>query len=204
MGWILPCGVKGSGYVASLLALSTASWAQSEATRPQASGPVTIGEFVGAVVTARIIQEQVIRRDGNQFPVRQQADLHLVVRSNTKIERQIYQTSYSPRGVRKANSGKLSFTLEQPTEPKFLGSGHAVWFFDKETLTNLRVYKGGAFKREILFARGASGLTCTVTDAFLREDGVGSIELRSAVDGTPVKLISSKQVSSSCQVTKPK
>lgn len=145
-------------------------------------------------------------RDGNRFPVRQQNDVQLVLSANNKLEGSIDVTSHTPRGVRKGKSPSFSFTLEQPRElqKQFLGIGNAVWFFENGTLINLRTYKGGAFKREFAFARAAGGFTCTVTDTYAREDGVRSIEMRSAADGAPVTVISSKQISSRCQVVKPK
>ena len=194
--------------IVGLVVVSALAWGQPVASQVP-TGQVSVGEPVtsveldGAVVNARTVYQQVLRRDGQQFPVRLQNDVHLSITSN-KIEGNIDLISYTPRGVRKGKSPKFSFTLEQSQEVKnkFLGSGNAVLFFADGTLINLRTYKGGAFKREITFARVGDGFACSIQDTFAREGGIGSIEMRSAVDGAPVTVISSKQTSSSCQVAK--
>lgn len=152
-----------------LVIMATPGAAQSETASPPADGEVTIAELVGAVISARTVFTQVMRRDGNQFSIRQQNDVRLEVKSD-KIEGQIDTISYTPLGVRKGKSRKFSAVLEQPKEVKFLGAGHAVWFFDKSTLTNLRTYTGGAFKRQIAFARTADGYTCAAQDAYARQE----------------------------------
>ena len=52
----------------------------------------------------------------------------------------------------------------------------------------------------IAFARDKEGLTCTVSETFAREDGVGTIYLDSFVDGVSVIVVSYKQLSSRCRV----
>ena len=61
----------------------------------------------------------------------------------------------------------------------------------------------GGFKRTIHFARdGADTFTCKIEAAYLREDGVGRVATRSAIDNVPFTILSAKQVSSSCKVSK--
>jgi hypothetical protein len=67
----------------------------------------------------------------------------------------------------------------------------------------VRTYKQGAYRGNFALARGADGLTCTVTESFGREGSRGAIVMESAVDGKLFAVISSKQVSSTCRVAKP-
>ena len=81
---------------------------------------------------------------------------------------------------------------------------HIVWLFNEGTLTALRTFKGGAYKREFIFAKAGQGLTCKVRDAFAREVGREFVTMNSSIDNAPTKIISSTQTSSTCRVTKAK
>jgi hypothetical protein len=68
-------------------------------------------------------------------------------------------------------------------------------------LTFLRTLVGGGFKREIKFSHGANGVTCAAEERFAREQGGGSLVLKS-FDGKPFTVLSAKPISSSCRVLK--
>ncbi len=93
--------------------------------------------------------------------------------------------------------------LGKVVEPGNLDGGQAVWMFENGALTTLRIYgNAGGFKRTIIFARDGDAFTCKIDAAYLREDGVGRVAFRSAVDNVPTTILNSKQVSSSCKVSK--
>ena len=91
--------------------------------------------------------------------------------------------------------------LERTRELGSMGGGHGVVVFGDGTLTFLRTLKGGALKRDVAFTRGAQGLACIATEAFVRESGVGAIFFDSSIDGVPMIVVSAKQISSTCRVT---
>jgi hypothetical protein len=188
-----------------VVAILVAGFALRQSAKSQTQ-PVGFADLESMEVSAKTLQQQVIRRDGRQFPIRQQNDIRLWFKAENKLEGCIELTSHTPKGIRKGKSPHFSFTLEQPQEmkKKFMGEGHAVWFFENGTLINLRTYKGGAFRREIAFVRTADGYSCTIQEAYARETGVAGIELKSAVDGATIMVVSAKQVSSNCVVTKSK
>lgn len=66
----------------------------------------------------------------------------------------------------------------------------------------LRTYKGaGGYKRTIAFERKDGAFTCTARETHVREEGVGRIVLRSAIDDAPIVVVSAKMASSTCKVT---
>jgi hypothetical protein len=180
-----------------LLALTALSASAS------AEEAVTFGELEGSIVEARIIGHQVIRRDGRNISVRFQNDVTLAIGSDGKIDQAISPTADTPRGRRHGPTRRSSHTLERPGDLKgLLGGGDGVFVFTDGTLTWLRTFKGGGFKRTTTFARGAEGLTCTAIDSFARENGVGSIVLNSSIDGQQTEIVSYKPLSSTCRVKK--
>ena len=84
------------------------------------------------------------------------------------------------------------------------GAGHGVWIFEGGQLINLRTYKSGALKRTITFSRGVEGVRCAIEHLWVLEAGKRSIEVTSAVDGLPLTILSFKQTSGSCKISKRK
>jgi hypothetical protein len=190
-------------------AASAAAWAQPEtskkATAENRASAVTFAELDGVVVEARVVLQEVIRRQGKQFPIRAVGDTKLTIGPGTSLYVTLTSTSHHPRGVSKGQPISFVSRLERPGEvaKSNMGGGHGVWVFSDGTLTNLRTYGGGgAFKRDIVFTRTAGGLACKITEGFAREGGTGSIAFNSPIDGVLVTVVSARQVSSSCQVTK--
>ena len=78
-----------------------------------------------------------------------------------------------------------------------------VWVYSGGKLTRLRVFGGaGGQMINIAFRRGPNGVSCTFSNTIARETGVGKIQKGSSVDGVPIQIPESRQVSSSCQVAK--
>jgi hypothetical protein len=182
--------------------------AWSEATPPapvaipasETSQTVTLAELEGAVVEATVIREQWARRNGQEFSGRFEADVKLIIGSGGKIDGTTTATYHSPRGVRKGETQTFSTTIGQVLET---ARGYRVWVFADGTLTLLRANaRTGGFRRTITFSRAAEGLTCTASDAAVRETGAANIVVRSPFDGLPTTIIREKPISSTCRVTK--
>jgi hypothetical protein len=190
----------------SLLMLASGAWAQPDA-RPahsQADSALTLADLEGASVEATVVMQRVVQRDGREFPARFQSDLKLKFGPGEKLDGILTSQATSPKGVRKGKPLAFSPKLEKPKEINVSGGGHSVWFFDQGTLTHLRTFKGGAYKRQIAFARPAGRLSCAIEETFAREAGVGSLQMNSPIDNAPMRVVSSKQVSSTCRVTERK
>jgi hypothetical protein len=168
---------------------------------PASSQAVTFAELDGALVETLVVHQQVIRREGREFPVRLESDLTLLIGPGDQIQRTWTPTSHTPRGKIQGKPQTNLIKLERTRELGSLGGGHGVVVFSDGTLTFLRTLKGGALKRDVAFARGAEALTCTATEAFVRESGVGAIFFDSSIDGVPMIVVSAKQLSSTCRVT---
>jgi hypothetical protein len=195
--------------VAGLVIVSALAWGRPAASQAKTSEAipaeaVTLDELRGVVVETSVLRDQVIRRMGKQFKASFHGDLKISITLDDKIEGIWTPTSYSPRGVLKGKRDNISTKLEQARSNVVAGGGNAVWVFNDGKLINLWVYKGSgaAIRREIAFARTHEGFTCTATEGFARENGVGSIEFDSPFDGVRVTVVSEKQVSSTCRVAK--
>ncbi len=173
-----------------LLTISAPAWGQA----------VTFADLDGALIETFVVRQQVIRRDGRDLPIRIETNLQLLIGPGDRIQQTVTPTSHTPRGPKPGETRTSLHTLERPREVRSQGGGNALFVFLEGTLTFLRTYKGGAFKRMIAFARDKEGLTCTVSETFAREDGVGTIYLDSFVDGVSVIVVSYKQLSSRCRV----
>ena len=170
---------------------------------PACGQAVTLDELERMTVEATIVRDQVILRDGRKIPVKFQNDLKIVIEPGGKLQVAITPTSQGPRGKRQGETRRSTPTVEKVRELTTLGGGYGVWVFSEDgTLTFLRTYKGGAFKRTIAFARGPEGLTCKAEEAFARENARGPIILDSAVGAGEVQIVSAKQISSRCRVLK--
>jgi hypothetical protein len=82
-----------------------------------------------------------------------------------------------------------------------LGGGQNVWTFDAGSLINVRSFAGGgASKLTFAVTRNGAGFDCTFNVLFGREVGVPHISWRARASGAWVELVSSKQISSSCEI----
>jgi hypothetical protein len=136
-------------------------------------------------------------------------DVKYVLGSGNTIDWSISPTAYSQRGVRHGKTRTGSSLLERVGVQQGIGGwreqtggGYGVFVFKESTLTLLRTEGSAAFKREIIFVHGPEGLACTANEAIARENGIGPINWRSAIDDAPVTIASWKQISSTCRVKK--
>jgi carbohydrate-selective porin OprB len=180
---------------------SSVSAEQAQAEQKSSGQPITLADLQWSEVHMKIARDQVVRREGRQFPVRVNMDLKLAI-GFEGIEQTFTSTAHGPRGTRQSQPMIGSFIVNRVRDVRSLGGGRAVWQFADGTLTFMRTYKQGAYRRTVAFTRGAQGLTCTVSESFARENGTGSIELNSLMDGRPTTIVRWKPVSSSCRVAK--
>jgi hypothetical protein len=174
----------------------------SAVAAPAWGQPVTFADLQGATIEASVVHHQVRRRDGQVVSGETRQTWRTVIGPGDTIHSTSSNTAYGPRGSRSSAPRSGSFTLGKPRPVSDLGGGHAVWAFTNGTLNYLRTYRAaGGYKRTFSFTRSGAGLTCTIRTAFAREDGVGNIDFESPMGGR-VEILSSKQVSSSCRVSK--
>lgn len=166
---------------------------------------VTAADLEGYAVDARTVMDQRIRRDGRDINIQVHFRVQIDFEPDNVIRFEFSSTSFGPRGSRQAPVQKGRALLGRVIEPRNLDGGQVVWVFEDGALTTLRIFgNAGGFKRTISFTRtdGAGGFACKIEAAHLREDGVGRVSTRSPVDNAPVTILSSKQASSSCKVSK--
>ena len=161
-----------------------------------------MSDLEGLVIEADIHREQEVRRQGGTRSVRIHQNWKLSVDADKTLEFTLNTTSRGPGGgTRTAEPNFGSFKLDESRKVTSRGGGEAVWKFADGTLTFIRTLPSGAFRVNYAFTRGPSGLTCTVTDAYARENGIGEIRMTSAFGGE-VTIISTKQLPSTCKVTR--
>ena len=172
------------------------------AQAPSDGEGVILADLQSAVVELSVVRDQVILNEGRKVATQLRSDVKFSVRGN-RVEGTLDTTTKSPKGTRRGDTKKFIEVIEVPNDTKNFGPGSLVWFFKEGKLIELRVFeRGGAFRREVSFARSPKGLTCTATEAFARENGTGAIKLKSGVDGAQITVVSSKQVSSTCRIAK--
>jgi len=184
------------------IAISAQVWGQTAATSVQPSDSVRFAELAGSVIEASIVRDQIVRREGRTFPVRVQNNIKLDIGPDDGIEQSTTVTSETRRGRRAGQTVTGAFKLGELRLLGAVGGGDAVFTFEDSVLTFIRTFKEGAIKRAFAFSRSPGALTCTASENFAREGGVGGLAMNSAIDGVPVVVISYKEVSSTCRVVK--
>jgi hypothetical protein len=174
------------------------------ATTPAAAQGVTLQELEGSQLAITITRDMVVRRDGRQASVGANIDWSVRVGADGVIEESFQTTADTPYGRRRGERMSGSFTIDQVRRAEGLGGGEAVWTFKDETLSLIRSLKSGAYRLDIVVSRGAGGLACAAREAFARENGTGSIVLNSSLDGRPMTVVRSRQISSSCRLSRAK
>ena len=164
---------------------------------------VSFADLDGLAIEAEIVRDQLVRREGSQFLTENTVTWKVVAGPGGAIEYTTFQASRTARRDHTSRPRTSSSVLGTPRETQTQGGGMAVWEFKEGTLTFMRTFKEGAYRADFAIARGADGLTCTITDTFLREEGRGGLVMESVIDGSEVTILRSTAVSSSCRVAKP-
>jgi hypothetical protein len=141
---------------------------------PAKDAAATLADLNAVTIEGSIVHQQVIHRDGHQYPNQTRFDLKVSIRDG-RIEGSSRSSGRDFRGPYKGKVQPISSTIEKPVVSGNYGGGNGVWFMNERTLTSLFVFKdGGAFKREIFFSRADNVLACTIKDTFARENGTGA------------------------------
>jgi hypothetical protein len=180
--------------IATVALLSTPVWGQA----------VTLASLEGATVEAAATFQQRIVVKGQ--PISQEMHVNAQVRfgSEGALNVQFQNTVVGPMGTRAGPTRSANRTIGRPG--KDTQGNDTVWIFADGTLTRLRVHHEGGAGGQILriaFSRSADRLHCSFSGAIAHESGVADVRTDSLIiNNLPVQIISNKQVSSTCHVTK--
>ena len=161
---------------------------------------VTFADLADVTIDADVHRVQELRRDGRNFSSQARQNWQLAIGADNTIDQTVNTTFRGPQGTRKAAPLSARFTLEETRTVLSRGGGQGAWTFADGTLTFVRTFPSGAYRAHFEFARGETGLTCKLNEAFAR-DGNKYIELESPFGGQ-VTILNSKQESSDCKVSK--
>ena len=181
---------KVAGIIAALLA----------ATSVRAQEAITFEDLQGVSVEASSVRDQTVRGKRGTFPVQVRTSVTIKLGPSDNIHHTRQQSISGPRGKRDAPPQPADFTLGVRKQVPSAGQGTAQYTFSDSTLILVRTFKNGAFISTVKFVRDKDTLKCTFDESFAREGGKGEIELESPF-GEPAKVLSWKQVSSTCRVT---
>jgi hypothetical protein len=167
-----------------------------------AAEPLTEAELEGIALQAEIGLDQTVRRQGRIGPAKITQRWKLTVEPDRTISFTLDSTARTPAGTRKAEPARGVFTLDEPRQLRNRGGGEGLWRFADGTLTFLRTLQAGAFRVSFALDRAGDRLTCKAEAAFARENGRGPIRFESPYTGDEITVVSGKQVSSSCKVSR--
>ena len=170
---------------------------------PASAQVVTLAELDGAAIESRTIRQQTVRMGGVDRSGRFQSDLEVFFGPGNVVRIKQATTWHGPDGRgRPMINQQAPLKIGTPKVAMNRGGGYRLAVFLDSTLTFMRTYRQGGYKIEIRLARAANGLTCTSRETYLRELGADSIAMDSLSNGRPTVVVSSKQVLSTCRVTK--
>jgi hypothetical protein len=174
--------------VAMMLGLMTTA-------EPAGAQGVTVESLRGRSIEASVNYQQRVRREGRgEFDAPLTVDYRLNIGGDGRVTGSVTRSSTGPRGPVSA-SRQINAVLGRPGEIR--GSGHAVMILSGNTLTMLRTFEVGGVKTTITFAGGG----CSIRSPVMREVGAGPTRRDSMVGGS-IEVLSSRQVSTRCQVTR--
>lgn len=164
---------------------------------------ITPADLEDHVVETSVTLDRHLQMKGREVPNRLDMRLRVTFLRDNAIDFHMTSTSHTPRGSRDGPVFNGHVVLGKVYDARSNDGGKAAWYFDHGVLTSVRTFgDAGGFKRTISFSRNAKGLNCTVSASYFHEDGVGRVATRSVIDNTPLTILNSKQVSSSCKVAK--
>lgn len=164
--------------------------------------PVTFADLNGAAIEESVLYNQVSVTNGQTSSYQSKVDRKISIGPGDRIDDTEIDTRIDSAGTHVGRPRTGSWTIGVPREVHRLGGGHKIWTFSNGTLTLLRAFLVGGYATHISFRRGAAGLTCSVNAPHIHEVGAPGLLTIEDDRGREVQVVSSKQVSSSCQVTK--
>jgi hypothetical protein len=97
-------------------------------------------------------------------------------------------------------TGHIKAELNKPTRWQH---GEMVFVFENDSLIRLQTFNKGGRKITISFKKSPTGLTCSVTAPFSKEEGAGgAVDTTSQTTKQRIEILSAKTISSSCRVAK--
>ena len=161
------------------------------------SQAVTFADLEGISIHTKLVTEMLAQRNGRQGQVTQEADWQISVLPEQRIKFSFRATAHTPRGTKSSPTRGTTVKLDEPWQTD---NGEAVWQFKDGDLTFVRSHQTGAVRTIVSLKRDGQKLTCTTSMVFAKEQGKSGLVLTSPIDGAPVTILSSKSVSSSCEV----
>ena len=181
-----------------VIRLSLAALALMPAPIPEPARAVTLEELKGASLQVRVTYNMRIRRAEGEFPTQATHVMKFKIDEEGRIAGEVNRTVTTPRGPR-TRTHPMKARIGKPGEPAMGGDG--LWLIDGDKLVLLRAFDAGGFKAEIEFKGSGQAMTCSYRAPFVREDGK-NIRMQQGVVGGPVTILSAKQTSSDCRVTR--
>ena len=166
---------------------------------PALSQPITITDLDGWLIEAMVTREQVHRTKDRKSTITVDQSWSLEIGPG----RQIKSTSRPQvRGRPETPASTGTFRLDEAREVSNFGGGMGRWTLEEGTLTFTRTYVQGAFRAQFALTRKDQGFNCSAKDFFAREGGTGDITFWSATAGTMTTVLSWRQVSDTCRVSR--
>ncbi len=153
------------------------------------------------MVSTKTSYENAVRlKNGSVFVAHVTETLKIKVLSNNSIEVEREQKRFDKNDnpIGSPIAGGLTFELGK--EKKNARGNEVVWKFEGSTLFYQVSLVEGAFRTVIPIYRQGDTIKCLVMSGFAREDGTSPVRTIGA-DGSIVEILSSKKLSSGCDVS---
>jgi hypothetical protein len=160
---------------------------------------LTAESLRGATVDGTVRFAQTVRKQDKDHTGESRWQIHLVISQTDAIQFSLTRTWVTPQG--RELGSRTSSSSDQIGIPQAKGSGdHEVWLLDGETLTRLRTYEVGGRRLSITFS--PDGQKCSLEAPVMHEAGAGNTRGPSILSDENVEIVSSKQIASTCQVSR--
>jgi hypothetical protein len=163
--------------------------------------PVDIRDLENATVSAKTSYENTVKlRDRSLFVAHVTESLNIKILSKDTIEvaREQRRFDQNDKPIRSPEAGSLTYELGKEKSAR---GNNVVWRFEDSTLFNQVSLIEGAFRFVIPLYKKDDSIKCVVMSGFARENGTGPIRTVGA-DGSVVEILSSRKISSSCDVSR--
>lgn len=178
--------------LAGLITLAVADKAFAQA--------VSYADLVGTRIEGLAVQQRVTRNaEGKTGPNR------IVIKYVLSPQSEKLRLSVTITNTRQmtGQTDTRSWSAETKLDTPFaFRDGMSVAIFDNGGLTLLRTQEQGGLKTSFEFTRTSSGFACRFNHGFARENGVGGLSSTSALGTARAVILSAKEVSNSCKISK--
>jgi len=162
---------------------------------------LSFSQLEGAHIHATLVTEiQTKQATGLEGPATAEIEWNVAFGSGGKITWSYWPVIRTGRGDQKGATIAGTSGLDEAWHTE---NGDAMWQFRDGELIFVRSYQGGAMRLIIAVKQDGPNLGCVATNVFAREGDKHDLIINSPIDGTPIAILSWKQVSSNCEVTSP-